>query len=333
MSAAALRMPPAATMVLSQIRGVRPALSKKGFDVAAMTWADPTALGSREMKALSTSEVIIGEPATVAPLLDKCPNLKWFQSTFAGCNQLLQHERRDYVATRLSGVLGPDMSEYVAMHILTRERHYNDERMRQLKSEWRGGLDGEFRRLSDLTLGVLGLGDIGSEIARVMHVGFRMRVLGCRSRPSVPTELAEIIESVYGVDELHMFLSECDYVVSVLPSTPATRGLLGGNALKVMQAKQGVLINVGRGDVIPEEDAVTALNEGWVSHLVADVFEVEPLPKTSLLWSHPKVTVSPHVSAVTNPSDVAAAFSLNAELYSHGGVAALQHGFNFRNGY
>lgn len=191
------------------------------------------------------------------------------------------------------------------------------------------GDGGQIRRLSQLTLGVLGLGDIGSGIAQVLKDGFHMRTLGCRARPCP----SDVVEKVYGTNELQAFLSECDYVVSVLPSQPATRGLLGGEALKAMQAKQGVLINVGRGDVLPEADALNALDSGWIAHLVADVFETEPLPTSSPLWSHSKVTVSPHVSAVTQPGDVALAFAANATLYEKGGVAALQHIFDFERGY
>merc|ERR1712216_1065064 len=141
------------------------------------------------------------------------------------------------------------------------------------------------------------------------------------------------VEKVYGVADLSEFLAECDYVVSVLPSTPATRGLLGGEALKAMKGRKGVLINVGRGDVLPEADALHALSEGWIQHLVADVFETEPLPKESSFWSHPQVTVSAHVSAVSQPIDVAAAFAANCSLFfaasQDGSVAALQHVFNF----
>ena len=78
--------------------------------------------------ALAEADVLVGEPSILSPLVKQCPKLVWMQSTFAGCNQLLQQPRRDFVATRLAGFFGPDMAEYTALHVLTRER--------QLRTLW-----------------------------------------------------------------------------------------------------------------------------------------------------------------------------------------------------
>ncbi len=81
----------------------------------------------------------------------------------------------------------------------------------------------------------------------------------------------------------------CDYVVSVLPSTPATRGLLDGEALAPCRARRATLINVGRGDLLSEATILHALERGWLRHFVGDVFVPEPLPASSALWAHPQV--------------------------------------------
>ena len=108
------------------------------------------------------------------PVVDACPKLVWLQSTFAGCNQLLTGSaRRDYAATRLAGCFGPCMAEYAALHILALERRYEEQRSQQSRRQWVGPRDapdaagGDYRRLSSLTVGVLGLGEIGSSVAKV----------------------------------------------------------------------------------------------------------------------------------------------------------------------
>ena len=119
--------------------------------------------------AASLTQVLLGEPAVCGPVVDACPKLLWLQSTFAGCNQLLTAStRRDYAATRLAGCFGPCMAEYAALHILALERRYEEQRAQQRRREWIGPRDaplaagGDYRRLSSLTAGVLGLGEIGS---------------------------------------------------------------------------------------------------------------------------------------------------------------------------
>mmetsp|Transcript_50151 Transcript_50151/g.131987 ORF Transcript_50151/g.131987 Transcript_50151/m.131987 type:complete len:168 (-) Transcript_50151:231-734(-) len=167
-----------------------------------------------------------------------------------------------------------------------------------------------------------------------MREAFHMRVVGCRRRALHTAEDADAgVAQVFAIDELPTFLSQCDYVVSVLPSTPQTRGLLAGDVLSACASRQPVLINVGRGDLIDEEAIVAALEKEWISHFVGDVFVPEPLPASSALWSHPKVTVTPHISAVTQPGDVADAFAVNFARFEQGGVGSLLHVFDWDNGY
>ncbi|KAL1518829.1 hypothetical protein AB1Y20_003106 [Prymnesium parvum] len=303
----------------------------RGLDVAAFDWLDSAAAlesdGARAV--LARAHVIVGEPSVCAPLLEHCRSLVWLQSTFAGCNQLLQQPRRDFVATRLAGQFGPDMAEYTALHVLGCERRLRSLWESQQRCEWAAG--GGYRRLSALTLGVLGLGDIGSCVARTMRRAFQMEVIGCRRREGGGGE-AEVART-YSTRELPAFLARCDYIVSVLPSTAATAGLLAGDALAPCAARRPVLLNVGRGDLIPEESILRALEQGWISHYVGDVFASEPLPQSSLLWKHPQVTITPHIAAVTQSSDVAEAFASNMRRFEQGGVAALHHVVDWSSGY
>ena len=225
--------------------------------------------------------------------MDRCTSLRWVQSTFAGCNPLLDQARRDFTVTRLAGPFGPDMSEYTLLHILAHERRYDEQRAQQQQRNWvaargengqmQGG--GAYRRLSSLTLGVLGLGDIGTAIAASASRGLRMRVVGWRrdARPRDSDTEAGVVRVYGGSEGLSEFLSSCDYLVSVLPSTPQTRGLLDGDALAPCAARAPTLINVGRGDLLSEDTIVEALERGWLSHFVGDVFAPEVFVKYSYI--------------------------------------------------
>ena len=122
-------------------------------------------------------------------------------------------------------------------------------------------------------------------------------------------------------------------VVSELASTPATRGLLDGEVLAACAPKKATLLNVGRGDLLSEATILRALEQGWLRHSVGDVFVPEPLPPTSALWAHPHVTVTAHVSAVTQPSDVVDVLTDNLARYEEGGAEALRFVFDWESGY
>ena len=112
------------TVVISKIAGLSEAFTARGLTGEWIRWvAEPT------REALADCEVLVGEPAAVAPMLENCgPELKWVQSTFAGCNPLLDQPRKDFTVTRLAGCFGPDMAEYCMLHILALERQYDLQR-------------------------------------------------------------------------------------------------------------------------------------------------------------------------------------------------------------
>lgn len=143
------------------------------------------------------------------------------------------------------------------------------------------------------TVGVMGLGAIGLAIARAA-AGFGYPVIGwsrtLRTEPGLRTFV--------GVDQLGNFLHASPIVVNVLPLTPDTRDLL--NAERLAQLPQGAhLINIGRGGTIVDADLIAALDRGHVASATLDVFRIEPLPPDDPYWSHPKVTVTPHLSGPT----------------------------------
>ena len=297
-----------ATCVVSRISGLREAFAARSLAEGPwIQWfSDTTA--PEAIAAMAECEVLVGEPAACAPLVAQCPKLRWLQSTFAGCNQMLDQPRRDFVTTRLTGCFGPDMAEYAMLHILAQERRFNFQRDMQLKRTWvavrseSGEMQGgaAYRRLSTLTLGILGLGEIGSTIAARATHGLGMRVVGWRrdGAPRASDAAAGVTEVYGGTERLAEFLAQADYYVAVLPSTPQTRGLLDGDALAPCAPRRPTLINCGRGDLLSEASIVSALERGFLSHYVGDVYAPEPLSADSPLWEHPHVTVTPHNSAV-----------------------------------
>ena len=274
-------------------------------------------------QAITQAEVVVADPALVAPHLDRAAKLKWLQSTYAGVDSLFQDSsRRDYQLTRIKGVFGPMMAEYVLAHILARERHLLEVARQQQARKWQRAV---YRQLSDLTLGILGVGDIGSAVARAAGA-FGMTVWGLRTR----SEPVSGVERVFTPERLDEFLAGPDYLVNILPSTPDTRGLLSGATLDKCRPS-AVFINIGRGDIIDEASLVRSVEQGWITGAVLDVFPDEPLPEDSPLWSMPGVTITPHVAALSLPGPITDVFEAN--LTRHQAGQPLLHLVEWGRGY
>jgi len=214
--------------------------------------------------------------------------------------------------TRFAGKFGPPIAEWCLARIISHERNFAATAADQKERAWAKSRHEvtSYRYLSDLTLTVLGCGDIGLCIARAAKA-FGMRVVGY-VRGDVQNR--NPVVDVY-TNSLPEALREANYIVSVLPSTPSTIGILSGEALQPCHVKSPVLLNVGRGSVIDETSLLRALELNYISAAILDVFETEPLPTESALWDHPKVVVSPHVSGLTRGVDVPHLFLQNYERY------------------
>lgn len=175
-----------------------------------------------------------------------------------------------------------------------------------------------YRTLSSLSIGIVGLGDIGLEIARICKaLGMATKGVTRTARP--PEERKDFVDEYFTMAELPTLLRSSDYVCNVLPSTASTRGLLSGEMLRACSRDHGgkgaVFVNVGRGDVLSECSLIRALKSGWISGAILDVFETEPLPAGSELWGMKGVTISPHVSAVSFSEEVVEVMRRNYEKY------------------
>ena len=218
------------------------------------------------------------------------PNLKLIQKTGAGVNNILDDGELPpsvRVARLDTSTSGAEMAEYALAYVLQEQRHLRAYHAQQARSQW---LHYPPRKALDTTIAVLGLGRIGQLVAR-RFVDNGFAVIGwSRSRKTL-----ERVRCYAGTDELPRVLGTADYVVAVLPTTPATRGLFDAGLFAHFNP-QAFFINVGRGDQVVEPDLLAALDAGRLAGAVLDVMCEELLPADSPLWLHAKVQLTPHVS-------------------------------------
>ena len=229
--------------------------------------------------------------------------LRWMHSGTAGVSAAITPELRasGVVLTNSAGVHGPAVAETVLAMMLHFARGLDVAVRAQADAEWRTdpfeASPSVARELAGATLGVVGYGGIGHEIAR-RAAALGMRVVATRRRAG-KAEQDELGTTVLaGREGFDRLLAESDYVVLCAPETRETRDLIDGPALEHMR-RGAVLINVARGSLVNEEALVRALRSGHLRGAGLDVFATEPLPPSSPLWRLPNVLVTPHVSGFT----------------------------------
>lgn len=267
----------------------------------------------RVLDAVADAEIYFGY-GIPPELLDAGPGLRWVHSGAAGVGSSL-HETmrtRDVVFTNSAGIHAPPMAETVLAMILHFTRGLDYAVGNQRRGRW--STDPFYHgpvpptELSEATVGIVGFGGVGREVARrVAALG--ARVVAVKRTPPAPRDgdldllvgdgsLGSRIEVVHGAAGRDTVLRESDVVVLTTPDTPETRDLIDADAFSRM--KEGaVLINVGRGRLVVEEALVDALRSGRLRGAGLDVFRKEPLPEEHPLWSFEQVLLTPHVSAVT----------------------------------
>jgi glyoxylate/hydroxypyruvate reductase A len=229
-------------------------------------------------------------------------------------------------------VVDPDltnrMSEWVVMHALVHLRQLRRYERQQREHVWAD--DDKQPKASDIQIGVLGLGVMGEDaVAKLRALGFKVAGWSATLK-SLPG-----VACFSGADELKRMLAQTDMLVVLLPLTPATRGIIDASLLS--QLKQDgplggpVLINAGRGGLQVEADILAALKSGALKGASLDVFEREPLPGDSRLWSHPAVYVSPHNAAISSPEAIAALVARQIEADERG--EPLDHAVDSGRGY
>lgn len=263
---------------------------------------DGGGLSDEALDAVRGAEIYLGY-GLPRPLLHAAleppARLRWIHTGAAGVASLLHRELRehDIILTNSAGIHGPAIAETVLGMMLFFARGLDYAVHAQQRGEWDTSAfeaaDSGIREIAGATVGIIGYGGIGREIARRAHA-LGMNVLATRRRPA-EDDVAEILS---GDDALHRLLAASDFVVVAVPSTPTTQSLIGARELAEMRA-DGVLINVARGSIVDESALIDALRTRRLRGAALDVFSTEPLPADSPLWSMDNVLILPHVSATT----------------------------------
>lgn len=240
--------------------------------------------------------------------LELAPHLRWVQLHSAGVNHILEHSimKRDVAVTTVSGIHATPIAEYVFASLLAFRWRVPLWTECQREGRWPSNRWNLYARpeLRESTLGIVGYGSIGREVGRLGQA-FGMRVLALHRtanhnqegyRVEETGDLAGAIPArFFSPEELHEMLSECDFVVIGLPLTSETEHFIGEAELRAMKSS-AYLVNIARGPIVDEQALIQALGEGWIAGAGLDVFEREPLPDDSPLWTMENVLISPHVA-------------------------------------
>ena len=310
--------------IMQRLRGLTPRIkitlnpAQKTDDIPVEIW--------KRTEVLYT-DILIPEAELV-------PNLKWVQFHYAGVDfvegsSLLNN--KGLQITSMSGASAVQEGEYILMMLLGLGHHLPDVALNQVKKEWRQDRWEKFtpNELNGSTVGLVGYGSIGREVARLLQP-FKVKVLASKRDVMHPVDNGYVLEGygdpdgnyfhrLYPNEALKSMLKECDFVVISLPLTPDTRGSFGEEEFKAM--KPGAfLIHVSRGGIVDENALLQALNEKRIAGAAIDVFLQEPLPPNHPLWKAPNVILTPHVSGFSPKYKERAGemFAENLKRYLHG---------------
>ncbi len=243
-------------------------------------------------------------------LLPRAAKLRWAQNMGAGVERLMLPELpRRVRVTRVAGIFGPWMAEYVLGWCLWLTQRAELFRAQQRERRWRPV---DPLRLHGATLCVVGLGDIGRTIAGAARA-FGMRVVGVSRSGRKDAG----IERVYKTRDIRKALANADFIALTVPLTESTRGLIGAAELAAMRPSAW-LINIARGPIVAEAALLEALRSRRLGGAVLDVFDEEPLPEGHPLWELDNVVVTPHISGPSTPGEIAPIFNDNLRHYLAG---------------
>jgi len=247
-------------------------------------------------------------------LLAAAERLEWVQSPTASLEHYVFDELVDHpcTLTNMRGLFGDVIADHVMGFVISFARNLHIYLRQQFEARWEpiggedersdffsgpgtvSGIDRSHLHLADCTLGVVGVGSIGSEICRRASA-FGMSLLGvdpvCREVPGV-------LDEVWDVDRLPDLLAASDFVVIAAPHTPETEGWFGSGQFGQMKSS-AFFINIGRGAIVRLDALTEALGQGRIAGAALDVYEIEPLPSDHPLWSMPNVILTPHIAAAS----------------------------------
>ncbi|MGE7993942.1 D-2-hydroxyacid dehydrogenase [Pseudomonas sp. NPDC089554] len=267
--------------------------------------------------------VWLGQPDLLASLLRQSHTPSWVQSTWAGITPLLAAGLpRDYRLTRAVGIFGQVMAEYMLTYMLIHEREVLSRLVSQVERRW-DGRPGQ--GLAGREVLIVGAGDIGQQVAAFLApFGVTLRGIASTARQQVP------FVEVAALEDLPRLVAQADYVLNLLPDTPATHDLYDA-ALFARFKPSAQFINAGRGVAVVDADLVEALKQGHLAAAVIDVCRQEPLPQRHPFWTAWGLLLTGHSSAPTSPAAMVGLFIENLRAYQAG--QGLRGEVDFQRGY
>ena len=268
--------------------------------------------GSEAFDRATIDVAVVANPAPGA--LAGLPKLRLVQSLWAGVDRLLA-DATVPTAVPLARMVDPAMSaamaETAAWAVIGLHRRFFDYAAQQAHALWRQHAQ---RRADEVAVLVLGAGQMGQAVAqRLASLGYRVACWRARDEAALAPRLAD-----------------AEIVVNLLPLTPVTHGLLNAAAFAALPRGASV-VNLARGAHVVDADLVAALDHGHLHRAVLDVFATEPLPREHAYWHHPKVTLLPHVAALTDPRSAAVVVAANLDALARG--APIAHRVDRARGY
>lgn len=255
-----------------------------GFDVSFFTEAQEA------LPALADAEVILGQ----SELLSRnAPKLRWLCTPSAGVNQFLSSDafaEPNAMLSNSSGAYGVTIAEHIVMvtlELMRRQTEYNEIVSQRA---WRRDLP--IRSIHGSRITLLGTGDIGREAAVRLRAFSPHSLIGMNRSGRNPRNL---FDRVITENELDSVLPDTDLLILSLPDTKDTRGILNAHRLALLP-RDAFLVNVGRGSAIDQQALEALLRDGHLSGAALDVFEQEPVPVDSTLWTCPRLLITPHVA-------------------------------------
>ena len=294
-------------------------LGQAAPDLEILTSSDSAEL------ALQASQcpVWLGQPDLLASLLRQGHKPAWMQSTWAGITPLLADGLpRDYRLTRAVGIFGQVMAEYMLTYMLGHEREVLPRLLSQVERRWDDRPGGTLEGRQVL---IVGTGDIGQRVAEFLQP-FGVTLYGIASSAREQAPFAEVA----ALADLPSRVERADYVINLLPDTPATHDLYDA-ALFQRFKPSALFINAGRGVAVVDGDLVEALKQGHLAGAVIDVCRQEPLPQRHPFWTALGLLLTGHRSAPTSPAAMVRLFVENVRAYE--AEQGLRGEVDFTRGY
>lgn len=270
---------------------------------------------------LKTASVFVTYGEDLKPShIEGAKKLKWVMVASAGLEKMPLQEiaQRNILLTNVRGIHKTPMAESILAHILSIKKSLPLIAENQKKAEWSKRVPSS--ELYGSTALIIGPGAIGGEVGRLLQA-FEVHTIGCNRSGKTASYMDEMVS----FKSLKEVLPKADIVISILPSTEETRGLLTYEHFKSMK-ESAIFMNYGRGDLLKEQDLKQALEDNCIAYAVLDVFAKEPLESDHPFWSMPNLIISPHISSHSSQYVVRA-----LEIFSRNLTSYLNEESNFEN--